>query len=195
MKLSDAKWTDVVSAVATMATLFFAIFVYWQWPKAKMRDQSFRAAVNYSEALSNFDALLMNIYMYVSPLIPINGQVIKSGADIEKYIDKICIGEHDFQGRLLDVIRCRNDLIFWGCKLNDDFTKSYNEMIIKCSWYPIQLSCVISQLKHYYGNGQFLDGQDLIEQCECFSKGYFELKERLSFRTKVAATEVFLFER
>lgn len=147
----QSSFTDLVSTLAAVFGLLFAVVAYFLWHRDKIRDDTFDALRQYLRAIASAEEINRAIEVNFRKLVPESGSIsLENKTIIKELIQK----SYRLQEDLVEGIHALNVanrmMGFWGMQLTKAFEEKHVELLNELRNAANIMTGLNSQLSQFY---------------------------------------------
>ncbi|MEA5445566.1 hypothetical protein VCB98_07020 [Gammaproteobacteria bacterium AB-CW1] len=147
----QASITDVVSTLAAVFGLLFAVVAYFLWHRDKIREDTFEAIRKYLRAIASAEDVKRAIELNYRQLVPEPGSVpIENEAIVKELIQKSYRLQEGRSEAMHDLNVANREMGFWGIKLTKAFEEKHGELLKELRNAATIMTGLNSQLSRFY---------------------------------------------
>ncbi|WOD12012.1 hypothetical protein RPW65_03840 [Pseudomonas sp. NyZ704] len=151
----QASITDVISTLAAVFGLLFAVIAYFLWYRDKIREDTFAAIRQYLRAIASAEDVKRAIEMNYRKFVPEPGLV---HPETEAIVKELIRKSYQLQEGLAEAIHEINvanlEMEFWGIKLTKAFKEKHDELLKELQNAATIMTGLNSQLSLFYLYGE-----------------------------------------
>lgn len=167
----DIKWTDILSALATLGTAIIVYVTYAKWLDLKKREDAYQTSKDYISCLVNISDLL-NDFMYpLEVAVPQTGSMEITSEQCKSLLADSNEAFHKLSYKAQQLARVKSELQFWSVRLTPEFEKNHDLLLCELDNVFVVGGALQSQLLWYYNISE-------SKQANMFDE-FFKLKVRI----------------
>ena len=151
----QASITDVVSTLAAVFGLLFAVVAYFLWHREKIREDTFEAIRQYLRAIASAEDVKRTIELNYRKFVPELGLgPPENKAIVEELIRKSYRLQESLAEAIHDIDVANREMEFWGIKLTIAFKEKHDKLLKELRNAATIMTGLNSQLSLFYLRGE-----------------------------------------
>ena len=190
----DIKWTDILSALATVGTAIIVYVTYAKWLQSKKREDAYQTSKEYISCLVSISELVNDLMYPLEFAVPQAGNMVINREQSNSLLADSNEAFHKLTYKAQQLVRIKSELKFWGVKLAPEFEKNHDLLLRELSNAFVVTGALHSQINWYYN----VDESHKSNMFDEFSKLKVRLatvNELLNSRYKREYSDFFLHEK
>ncbi|MCX8802585.1 hypothetical protein NOL29_14805 [Vibrio parahaemolyticus] len=190
----DIKWTDILSAIATLVTAVIVYVTYAKWLESKKREDAYQTSKEYISCLVSLSELLNDLMYPLEFAVPQAGNLAINSEQSNSLLADSNEAFHKLTYKAQELERIKSELKFWGVSLAPEFEKNHGLLLRELRNVFVITGALQSQVNWYYN-------VDVSKQSNMFDE-FSKLKTRvttvnqlLCSRYKRKYSDFFIYEK
>ncbi|EPE2648681.1 hypothetical protein ACSG7X_000369 [Vibrio fluvialis] len=168
----DIKWTDILSALATVGTAIIVYMTYAKWLESKKREDAYQTSKEYISCLVNISEIVNDLMYPLEFAVPQAGNVGINREQSNSLLADSNEAFHKLIYKAQQLARVKSELKFWGVRLAPEFEKNHDLLLRELRNVFVVTGALQSQINWYYN----VDESNKSKMFDEFSK----LKDRVA---------------
>jgi hypothetical protein len=146
----DIKWTDILSALATVGTAIIVYVTYAKWLESKKREDAYQTSKEYISCLVSISELVNDLMYPLEFAVPQAGNMVINREQSNSLLADSNEAFHKLTYKAQQLGRIKSELKFWGVRLAPEFEKNHDLLLRELSNAFVVTGALQSQINWYY---------------------------------------------
>ncbi|EJS4016937.1 hypothetical protein ACJZRZ_003807 [Vibrio parahaemolyticus] len=190
----DIKWTDILSALATVGTAIIVYVTYAKWLQSKKREDAYQTSKEYISCLVSISELVNDLMYPLEFAVPQAGNMVINREQSNSLLADSNEAFHKLTYKAQQLVRIKSELKFWGVKLAPEFEKNHDLLLRELSNAFAVTEALHSQINWYY-NVDESHQSNMFDEFSKLKVRVATVNELLNSRYKRKYSDFFLHEK
>ncbi|HCH4062405.1 TPA: hypothetical protein ACF311_004287 [Vibrio parahaemolyticus] len=190
----DIKWTDILSALATVGTAIIVYVTYAKWLESKKREDAYQTSKEYILCLVSISELVNDLMYPLEFAVPQAGNMVINREQSNSLLADSNEAFHKLTYKAQQLVRIKSELKFWGVKLAPEFEKNHDLLLSELSNAFAVTEALQSQINWYYNIDESYES-NMFDEFSKLKVRVATVNELLNSRYKRKYSDFFLHEK
>ncbi len=190
----DIKWTDILSALATVGTAIIVYVTYAKWLESKKREDAYQTSKEYILCLVSISELVNDLMYPLEFAVPQAGNMVINREQSNSLLADSNEAFHKLTYKAQQLVRIKSELKFWGVKLAPEFEKNHDLLLRELSNAFAVTEALQSQINWYYNIDESYKS-NMFDEFSKLKVRVATVNELLNSRYKRKYSDFFLHEK
>lgn len=148
--VKEVKWTDIITALATIVTTIVVYVTYSKWLESKKREDAYQTSKNYISCLVNISDLLGELMYPFDVCVPQEGSMVINREQSNSLLANSNEAIHKLITKAKELARIKSELGFWSVRLAPELERNHNKLLHAISNVVVVADVLQKQVVWFY---------------------------------------------